>query len=216
MSVTYIGQTEFVPVTHPIVHQPEWGLEEMTIRFRGAATELAAFLSTLTRGMASTESGFEAFKLNDWTQDDDNIYPTVTLSFVNTDVLKFPAYKSEVNWSTQTAQKAVDSVGDYTDLRRDVTYWGPTRTYSYYSASETTDPVHTSSGMTGVTYIRSTVEGKDADGEDVTFYDNVPAGVATELALTEGDRVVSHSSTPFGDPACGVWINEDVVARVLE
>lgn len=216
MSISYIGQTEFIPVTNPIVHQPEWGICEMTMCWRGAAPELATFLATLTRGMACTETGFTSFKLSDWTQDDDNIYPTVTLSYLNSNVLKFPAYKSEVNWSTQTAQKAAATVGDYTDLRRDVTYWAPTRTYSYYTATETTSPVHTSSGMTDVVYIRSTVEGKDADGADVTFYDNVPAGVATELAMTEGDRVVSHSSTPFGDPACGIWLNEDVVARVLE
>lgn len=216
MSVTYIGQTDFIPVSAFVVHTPDWGVQDATQRWRGAAIRLATFLASLHKGMASTETGFTQFKLNTWAQDDDNIYPTVTLNYLNSNPSKFPSDKSETNWSTQTAQKTADSGGDFTDIRRDVTFFGPTRTWSYYTDGEQASPRYSTSGTSGVTIIRQSIDATDADGNTATYYDNAPTPVANAVDMTEGDRTVSHSSNPVGAPECGIWLNEDVIARVLE
>jgi len=215
--MTYVGQTEFVQVSNPALNTPDWGPTTLTVRWKGAATELDDYLATLSKGDAYPDAPYTNYHLNDWSVDDNVIYPTVTLSYLG--FVEASVTKRDLDWSIQTAQIGVDSAsGGYTDIRRDVTYRAPTCAFSYFTNSQQDAAVNTTVPTFGVTttVLKSVVTAKDVEGDDKTWYGNAPVGVVTATTLEEVHKVVSHKSTPFAAVEVPIWINEDVVAIVLE
>lgn len=212
--VTYIGQTEFIQISNPIISQPEWGVAELSVKWRGAATELDDFLSSLTKGSTYPDAPYTQFKLSQWSVDDNPIYPIVTLSYYGF-IGGLPPARSDYDFSVQTSQVAAASAsGGWENLKRDITFIAPTRTVKYYTTSQQINPVYSSVGSTSYTILSSVMSARK-DDEDYVWYGNAPAAVVTALSVSASNRVVSHKSTPFGANEVGIWENEDVISLQL-
>jgi len=214
--VTYVGEQNFVQVTNPILDRDEWGLDRTSIKFKGPAPKLPAFLATLAQGQPCPE--VPGLSLTSWSNDENGVYPTVTCVYKglrDSDM----RYSSTLDQSIQSVTRSVEGIsGEYYKATRITTFLAPTRTHTYYSGAETINAVYTTVGsfLLGDLIIYSDVikATHDVDGSptEVTFYGSAPAAVASAMAYTALQASAqSHKSTPVTPLSLSLWHNEDVV-----
>jgi hypothetical protein len=65
----------------PIASKSDWGFDTLTADYWGAAPGLVAFVAALAQGQTYTYNG-NTFYLKNWSDDKDQVYPTVTLTYI--------------------------------------------------------------------------------------------------------------------------------------
>jgi len=128
MSIVYIGEQDFVKQSLPIYSKNEFGMDVMTIRYRGPAFALESFLNALTQGDQDLDD--DRFYLQTWNVDESPTYPTVTLIHKGLiDGIPNPLTSTET--SMQSLTVTTDSLGYNASL--DMQFWAPKTVYNFIS-----------------------------------------------------------------------------------
>lgn len=80
-TTTYIGRTAFAENSQPQLTEAQWGLDNLTRTYIGAAPLLSAFLASLNKGGSYTYNG-DLYYLIDWSPNGDPLWPTVSLNYL--------------------------------------------------------------------------------------------------------------------------------------
>lgn len=133
-TVTYKGFLEFEPCSLLKPVKGEYGVDDATLDFIGAAPKLAAFLRTLSQGKRYDQDGRQWF-LQRWAPDDNKIWPTVTLYLKGLAEGRLPQPKGSDTTVTQsvTVNATVTEDDEEVSVVREINYKTLQTTWQYVS-----------------------------------------------------------------------------------
>lgn len=133
-TVTYKGHVEFEPCSLLKIVKGEYGVDEATLDYIGAAPKLAAFLRTLSQGKRYDQEGRQWF-LQRWAVDDEKLWPTVTLALKGLAEGRLPNPKGSDTTVSQsiTVNATVTEDDEEISVTREINYKTLQTTWQYVS-----------------------------------------------------------------------------------
>jgi len=130
----YIGDVTFAAQRDPIFSAGGFDLDTARVPYQGAATLKEAFTSGQVR--FSSLSGYPKMYLMRWTDDEDPVFPTVTLEYMGFKSGSAPPEKAEDGQILQTVSVTVTSLtyepGEEIEIAMDVVYFAQQTNYTWY------------------------------------------------------------------------------------
>lgn len=218
MAITYVGVTDFVLQSEePAADYFE--LPTVSQVWKGAAPKYAAFLA-LTKVGNPWEGGYIIGQRGK----DQGMYPEVQLTIAKAPNFLIYTITPSTSWQTSSKGRRVATTGvipgaTAVDAQIRCTFISPQRVFAYWASTMPDGPRNTAYPFTGspqlvgnpVTVV-TVSEGKADEGEPSTrtYYGNVPAPLATALALVPSGRVTAHDAMPV--PGTPWYRCQDVVS----
>lgn len=167
----------------PIASKSDWGIDTLTVEMWGAQPGLVAYVAALAQGQTYTYNS-QTWYLQSWSDDKDQVYPTVTLNFKGLfSGIPAPFVNGQNINQTGTITVAKDTVnpdGTTTpsSASRTFSYFTRQTTTRYITTSRPTVPTYTTPDIPFTPVIYKS-EIRDADG--TLYTGNAPAALVSGL-----------------------------------
>ena len=130
MALTYQGDTTWQQVENPVYGKTAWGLDTVSVKWRGPATGYKAFVDALEQGTVLSE--YPKMYLTTWSGDHHHAFPAVTLVYTGLLSGDLPDVLVSDDGGISTASQTDDSAAEPSDQRtHEVVFYSPTRRYRY-------------------------------------------------------------------------------------
>jgi hypothetical protein len=190
----------------PIASKSDWGIDTLTADHWGAAPGLVAFVGALAQGLTTTYNG-QTWYLKNWSDDKDQVYPTVSLTYIGL-FIGVPTELVSVSEITQTGTISTTSPEEATRTFTYRTFQTVTR---YITTVAPTSATNTTPAITADPVIFKS-EIRTASG--ALYLGSVPAALLTALTPSGTDNQTTLS---YSQPVAGVALFEceDVCTALL-
>jgi len=188
MSLVYVGEQGFVKQSLPAVSKNEFGVDVLTIRYRGPAFALDTYLATLNQGDVCADDS--RFFLQFWSVEESPTYPTVTLTYKGL-VNGIPEEMASDDTSMQSLTVTTDTPSN---ASREMQFWATQTSYNYIADGRPSGPTYDSTSTGRDPVIFSSVI-RDGDGN--IYYGNAPIALVTALTPAIIDLVTGYSANPI-------------------
>lgn len=190
----------------PIASKSDWGLDTLTADYWGAAPGLVAFVAALAQGQTTTYNG-NTFYLKNWSDDKDQVYPTVSLTSIGL----FSGIPTELVSVSEITQSGTISTTTPEEATRTFTYRTFQTVTRYITTTAPTSATYTTPAV-AVDPVIFKSEIRTASG--ALYLGSVPAGLLTALTPSGTDIQTTMS---YSQPVAGVSLYEceDVCTALL-
>lgn len=192
MSITYVGETDFIAQSLPAPTKNEFGVDTMTVKYRGAAYKLAAFLKSLRQGARNADDG--RFYLQTWNADEGTAYVTVNLLYKGLlDGIPNQTASDSVSLQTMTVNCSTPK-----QATREMQFYAHETQYRYVTNTRPTNYRYSNpSILIAPKLITSTITVQKDDGTSQVLRGSAPIGLLTALTPAVVGINTGHTATPI-------------------
>jgi hypothetical protein len=173
----------------PIASKSDWGIDTLTAEMWGAQPGLVAYVAALAQGQTYTYNS-QTWYLQSWSDDKDQVYPTVTLNFKGL----FSGIPTPFVSGQSIVQTGTISCTSPEEASRTFSYDTRQTTTRYISTSRPVLPTYTTPDIPMTPSIFKS-EIRTASG--TIYLGNVPAALMTALTPGAATSVTTMTCTPI-------------------